>query len=388
MPELFPFEPDWERSFRVEHSYKTEIITSYGRQEQRIALRQFPRKSIEYEVKLTRGGLAEFQAYMAKKQQGAFWVPDWSRWASPNAVMAIGTDTLFVDDVPGWVKPGQQMYLKEGAVALLFEIASVAVGMIQFTTTAPIEFTTKLRAYCVYEATINQKTKARLLTNTAGQSTLNFTVKPGSVQESEPPAPEVFNGRELFLTKMDWSSSPSVDLEGYLESVDFDIGITDHNALTLFNRRYSQQGFWFKKDRMEDFLAFFRRCRAQRGEFYAPTWEPDIDFSLGAAVATSTLDIYGSTFFDLYGGSTVYKALIVFYKDGTHEAKQITGTGVVLGNSRITVATPWAKAINAANVRMISLLPVWRFSTDDMTVDWTTNTVAQVQTTFCTLEDL
>ena len=389
MPELFPFEPDWQRPFRVEHSYKTEVIVSRGQQEQRIAGRQFPRKTLEYDVKLSRGKLARFHAYMADNQQGNFWVPDWSRWLSPDATVATGTDEITVPEVPGWVLPGQQLWLREGGVDLLFEIAAVGPGTIQIVGTVPVDFTTAARAYCVYEATLDQRVRNRMMTNTVGQASLKFTVKPGTLTESEPAAPLTFNGRELLLEKPDWATNPSVELEGYLQEVDFDIGVTDHYALTAFNRRYAQLGYVFKTNAAaEAFMAFYRRRRGQRGEFYYPTWEPDIDVSLGALAAATTLDVPGVEFNARFAGSSVYKALIVFLKDGTTITRQITGVALVSGNSQITVNAAWGQDVNSDTVRMVSLLPVWRFATDDVTVEWLTNMVAQVQTTFCTLEDL
>lgn len=389
MPELFPFEPDWERPFRVEHAYRTEVIVSRGQSEQRVANRQFPRKVIEYDAKLSRGKLAAFHGFMAKNQQGNFWVQDWSRWINPDVPLVSGTDTFEIAEVPGWVLPGQQMWVREGAVEWLFEVGAVGPGTIQFTTLAPVTFTEAARAYCVYEATISQRTRNRLLTNTVGQVTLSFDVKPGTIAETEPAAPLTFNGRELFLTKPDWATEPSIELEGFLETVDFDIGVTDHYALTAFNRRYAQLAFLLRGNpAAETFMAFYRRCRGQRGEFYYPTWEPDIDLGIGATSAATILDVPGIEFNARYAGSPVYKALIVFFRDGTYECNRITGVALNAGNSRITVATPWSRAVNETSARMVSLLPVWRFATDDITVEWQTNTVAQVQTTFCTLEDL
>lgn len=389
MPELFPFAPDWERPFRIEHSYRTEIIVSRAQREQRVANRQLPRKVLEYDVKLSRGRLAEFHAFMAKNQQGVFWVQDWTRWVNPSAPMASGADTIPVTAVPGWVLVGQRIWIREGGVELTFEVVATGPGTIQISPPAPVAFSTAARAYCVYEATIGQRTRNRLMTNTVGQATLAFDIRPGSLSESEPAAPLAFNGRELFLTKPDWATEPSVELEGFLQDVDFDIGITDHFALTSFNRRYAQLSFLFRGNAAaEDFLAFYRRCRGQRGEFYYPTWEPDISLAIGAAAGASTLDVPGVEFNARYAGSSVYRALIVFFKDGTFETRAISGVALAAGNSRITISGAWSRAVNSTTARMISLLPVWRFATDDITVEWLTNSVAQAQTTFCTLEDL
>jgi len=389
MAVLFNFRPDWEQGFSVQHSFATEIIVSRLKREQRIATRQLPRKTVEFDVKLSRGDLTDFRGLLYQNQQGRFWLPDWTRWVQITDAVLTGADTLQVSGTPAWMIPSQRLYLAHGAQAVLVGIDAIGLGEVLISGTMAQDFPAGTRAYLVYDCTVDQKLSSRSQTNTVGQVSMAFNVKPGSIEEDVGIPAVEFNGRELFLTKPNWSSPPSVEIEGFMETVDFGIGVTDEFAPVAFNRRTVQSSFSFRDSASaEEFYRFFLRQKGQRGEFYMPTGEPDLSTSIGAAVGTSGLDVPGLDTFSRYAGSTVYAAVIAFFRDGSYQANRITGITVSGSNSRVAVLTPWAQAVNDTTVRQVCFLPVWRFATDDLTLEWLTNTVSQCQTSFTTLEDL
>jgi len=102
----------------------------------------------------------------------------------------------------------------------------------------------------------------------------------------------------------------------------------------------------------------------------------------------TVLNVPGGTVAALHGASTVYKAAIVFFADGSYQANRIVSLAAVSGQSRFTFATPWAQAVNDSTVRIMCWLPVWRLAVDTMTLDWPTNMVATTQLSAQTLEDL
>lgn len=386
---LFPFKPNWASSYRVTHSHKTEIITSRAKREQRIAERQLPRKTIEFDAALSRGDMAALQGLVAKNQQGVFWVPDWTRWAELTAPLAIAGDTAVFASAPGWARVGQQLLLAHGDQTRLVEITAIGPTSVTFTPAVSAAFPAGTKAHCVYTATMDQNLRGRLLTNTVGEMGMSFKVKPGTISEPDDPAPLAFNGRELFITKPNWAAPPSVELAGFLEQVDYGRGVTSEFAPVAFNTRRLQMSFLFgTNDKAEAFLSFYRRMRGQQGEFYMPTWEPDLDPVNGAAPGATSLLVPGSDFHARYAGSTVYRAVVVFYRGGGYQVNRVTGITLEGINSRVNVLSPWTSALSPATVRQICFLPVWRFATDDVTVEWQTNHAAQVQTTFQTLEDL
>lgn len=385
---LFPFEPDWNSTVRIDHSFRTEIITSRNYREQRIALRLQPRKVYEFTVQGTRGGMARLQAFLSKNLQGEFIVRDPTRFVEIVAQADSGTLQLETDGVPFWAQPGQIVQLVSGAQTALVEIDAVDATDILLTVNLTATWPAGTRVYATFTGSLSQQLRGRLLTNMAGDIPIRFDVNPGSFEEPDGAAVLTYNGRELFLTKPNWGQAPSIEWVGYLESVDFDRGLLERFSPVTFQTRKLQFNYNGSAEKSETFMQFFRRMKGQRGEFYAPTWEPDIDVSVGAATTDTFLIVPGSDLFDLYAGSTVYKHLILFFRDGTHAAHEITSIVASGADSRVNVSSGWTRDINPDSVRLACFLPVWRFSVDSVAMNWETNTVARWQATMQTLEDL
>lgn len=385
---LFPYEPNWAAGVRIDHAFRTEIITSRNYREQRSALRLQPRKSVEFTMQGRRGSLAAMQAFLAKNLQGEFVLPDVTRFVDLTASAASGTLTLTLAAVPFWAYPGQTIRLVFGAQSTLAEIDAVSATQILLTANLTQTYPVGTRVYATMTGYLSQQTRGRLRTNTVGEFPITFEANPGSFEEPDGSAPLTFNGRELFLTKPNWADAPQAEIVGYLESVDFDRGVWEQYAPVTFQTRRLQLSYLGRGEKAETFMQFFRRMKGQRGEFYMPTWEPDIDVSIGALSGATSLVVPGSAFREAYSGSTVYKALIVFFRDGAHEAKTISSIVNASGNSRINVPSGWTRAVNTSSVRLACLLPVWRFGVDNIAVNWETDNAAQWRATVQTLEDL
>lgn len=385
---LFPFQPDWNSTVRIDHAFQTEIITSRNYKEQRIALRLQPRKSYEFTVQGVRGGLSALHAFLAKNLQGEFVVRDPTRFVEITAQADAATLLLETDGAPFWAIPGQTVQLVNGTQTALVEIDAVDATDILVTVALAATWPVGTRIYATFTGTLNQQLRGRLLTNTAGDIPIRLDVNPGSFEEPDGAAVLTYNDRELFLTKPNWGQAPSAEWVGYLESVDFGRGLLERFSPVSFQTRKLQFNFNGLAEKAEAFTQFFRRMKGQRGEFYMPTWEPDIDVGTGAAETDTFIIVPGSTLFDSYAGSTVYKHLILFFRDGTHAEHEITSIVASGSNSRINVSSGWTRDVNAGSVRLACFLPVWRFSVDSVAMNWETNTVARWQATMQTLEDL
>ena len=385
---LFPFDPNWAAGVRIDHAFRTEIITSRAYREQRSALRLQPRKTVEFTVQGRRGSLAAIQAFLAKNFQGEFILPDVTRFVDLTAPAAASTLTLTMGAVPFWAQPGQTIRLVSGEQSALAVIDAISPTQILLTLALAQSWPVGTRVYATMTGYLSQQTRGRLQTNTVGEFPITFEASPGTFEEPDGTAPLTFNGRELFLTKPNWADAPQAEIVGYLESVDFDRGVWEQYAPVTFQTRRLQMSYLGRRAKAEAFLEFFRRMKGQRGEFYMPTWEPDIDVSIGALSGATSLVVPGSAFREAYAGSTVYKALIVFFRDGTHEAKVISSVVAASANSQINVPSGWTRDINEGSVRLACLLPVWRFGVDNIAVTWETDDAAQWRATVQTLEDL
>ena len=385
----FPFRPDWSSDFTVRNKFLTEIITSRSKREQRIAARQLPRREIEFSVRLMRDELQAFQGFMAKNQQGRFYVTDWTRFVTISAPVSTGGLVLTMAATPGWLKEGQRILLRQPGVERLLEVESFDATTVTVVGGVNTDFPVGAKVYCVHDCTVDQNLAARAVTSKAGEASLVFYVKPGTIAEETPAAPVTAYGREFLITRPNWSSEPAYDLQGFMETVDYDFGVTDEFAPVAFNTRVVERKFTFlQAQAAEDFMAFHRRMRGMRGEFYAPTWEHDLPLGIGTTGASNVFRIEGHDIFDQYAGSPMYRAMVVFYRNGTRAPRRITSIVKSGTETRINLQSTLPGATNNSTAYLACFMPTWRFSSDELALNWRTSQVAECVATMQTVEDI
>lgn len=391
MPFLFPLPHNWSSPFKVDVGYKTEIIQSRVFREQRLAQRSQPRKQVTLSVSPSRGTLRTFLAQMAARQQAEWVLPEVTRAAETASPAVAGGSVLDLGvAAPVWAVPGSYVVIEALAGQVLAGVVSTLGGGVLIDVPLAADLPTGSRVYPGLVGRLDQSLKGSLQTNTVGNLTIVFAADPGLNQfEDVVGAPLAFNGRELFVMRPNWQSSPQITLDGMLETTDYDRGRLAHHSPVAWNIETLRMEFIRRNAAEAELLTqFFHRMRGQQGEFYMPTWTDDFDLTTGAASGASILNVPGTTMFDLFGTSTVYKAAFILYKDGTYQANRITARSIVSGSSRFTFATPFSQAVNEANVKQMCWLPAWRLSIDSLTLEWLTRTVAQAQLTARTIEDL
>lgn len=393
MPMLFPFDPNWVESYKVDSEYKTEIITSRNYREQRIALRSQPRRKVSFLTTPSRGALAKFMGLMAAKQQQEFILPEITRKSSTGYAVLAGVTLVPLSSptLPVWVTPGAFVVFEGASGRGFFEVVSADISGI--VTAAPIE--QDIPAGSTLHPGLVGRVAASLrgqhLTNTVGRMNVDFFADPGRNKHYyQGVAPAVHNGKELLLLRPNWRTTPTITSNSFLETLDYERGRFAHHQPVNFNEVVVRQEFTQRDAAETEVLSrFFQRMRGQQGEFYAPTWGQDFDLSTGALAGTSSLRTPGSETFDLYAGSPVYKSVIVFYADGSIQPNVVNSVTLGgLGNSNINVVTPWAQAVNESNVRLMCWLPTWRLAIDALSIEWLTKSVSQTQLTMKTIEDL
>lgn len=392
MPFLFPFQPNWNESFKVELSYKTEIIVSRNFKEQRFALRTQPRKQVSFTINPRRGRLSAFMDEFSSQQQAAYVVAEPTRSVVVSTVAMAGDSALYLEGAaaPVWAASGAYLVVSGAAGPELVLVDTALPGVLVLDQPLSNDVAAGARVSPGLVGRVSQSLSGQLLTNMTGKFDIDFAADPGlNIVEGVTSAPLAFNGRELFLLKPNWRTSPNFTLEGLLETTDYGRGRVEHFAPVNFNQAGLRLEFLQKTSaEVEALCQFFHRMKGQQGEFYMPTWGDDFDLSIGCAAGASVLDTPGVAKANMLGSSTIYRAAIAFFKDGTYQVNKIATLAAASGNSRFSFVSPWAKALNDSTVKLMCWLPVWRLAVDTMTLEWPTAVAAQTQLTMRALEDL
>lgn len=394
---LWNFEPNWPpagQTYRISYEFLTEIIVSRSGREQRIALRQNPRKNLSHNVMLNVEGFREFKDLMWSWQARAFILPELTRYVDSTVATVSGESTVELGTVPAWIVSGtllQMNYLGQREVR---EVESTTVSQVTFTAPSVSAWPAGSRLYLALVGTVATDLQAPRLTNAVASLDLIFNPFPLSEVWAEVGAADViFNEREVFLKKPNWVQPLGSTKSHPVDDIDYSRGGVFRTVPIEFGTE-SRRAVYVNKSpqEAEELLDFYRRMYGRQGEFYMPTWEYDFVPKGTSSSGSTTLRVTGVSLAKSYGDSTVHKAVFIMLNSGTVLMRQVLSVAQVTDgdgeDSLITVDATWGTEISEDLIVMSGWMPVWRLASDALTFEWLTNRVAQVQLTMQTLEDL
>lgn len=394
---LWPFLPDWAGTYTVTRSFNTNIFASRDGTEQRTAFRQASRKTHAFNItNLNAAALRRYRQLMAYWQDRPFLVADATRTAHTSTQMNAGDDTVQLDTTVTWLEEDQAVVFtntSRGLVGLRIVDSVDSAGLVTFKdtddTTWPID--SIVSAGIVANLT-GDKQGVRVL-NTAQTTPVTFFQLPGTQLEQLRAPTDFFNGRELFLGRPNWGEQVGAIDTHPVETVDYGIGvITTVSPISFSSQIWSGTYLGRDADTVEELLHFFERMRGRQGEFYMPTWEYDIPVAAPLVSGTQGLRTPGTDFLTAYGGDTTSQAVLVLLKDGTQVFRAIE-TMIEINDSDgddtlIQMTELWGSTIPVDSIDRVSWVRVWRFATDDLTAEFVTNSVANMQLSMQSLPDL
>jgi hypothetical protein len=394
---LWSFEPAWPpqgASYQVSYAFQTEIISSRSGREQRIALRSNARKSVSFQSNLTGTGFDRFNQMMWSWQDRIFALPDASRSVTVTADVLVGASIVPVDEIAEWVLPGASLALDGASGEMIVTVDSIDALMIVLR--GPVEATVLAGSYVrpVLSGYAASSLQADRQTNRVAVADIRFEVLPLSEATVSAGTPDAtFNGREVFLKKPNWANRVTATHAHEVDDLDFGRGPITRFVPIPYGSM-TKRGTFLGRNRagVEALLKLFLRMRGRQGEFYMPTWENDLPLKSPVSAASGAMTVAGPELAEAFGDSTVMRAMFVQLLDGTILLRKVVSVAVVdtggETDSVVTISGTWGVALSSANVVQAGWMPVWRFASDNLTVEWITNSVANVQMTMQTLEDL
>jgi len=390
---LFSHMPNWSTPMSVTYGWRTGILESRDGHEQREAYRSFPRKTVEFSIVVKKSELADFRRLISRGAKETFLVPELPYYVSV-AVPASASVAVEVDSVPYWIAPDRWVVMRHGAQMSARQVRSLVGNTITFWTSDELDWSVGARLHPGLVCEIADSLQTTKLTSTTVQANLTFEVVPGSEEREDYGAPgEMFDGREVFRFKPNWANSQSQELLRPSEMVDFEFGLRERFFPIGFQSEVTQMAFLRKTPELaSEVRRFFGRMRGRQGEFYAPTWEPDLVPHLPLTIGELTLRTAGSADAQAYANNTVRRAVLILLKDGTQIMRVVESVEFVtddLGDStQFTMTEAWSSTIQPDDIDKVCWLNLCRFASDDLNLSWVTNEVCQTQLSIQTLERL
>jgi hypothetical protein len=393
--QISPMLPNWRDPMKISYEFSTEVMTSRNGKEQRRGLRMRPRKSIEFTSTAAGDQLVIFNRLLAHWHGRTILIPEYPRQAITSVeTPEFGNTAILANDAPDWMVPGQSVMMAYAKYQEPRRIETVAGNAVVFDSVSGQLWPAGTKIHGGLSGFLEPALESRRPTNQVGEIALRLDVNPGSeIQVSPGPSPLTFNGREVFLIKPNWKSTPTQRFEIERDDVDFGRGRIARVTPWAFPAQILKLTFLDRSFEDADRIRrHFVRMGGQRGEFYMPTWEPDIRIKTTAFGTTQTLRASGTGIYDSHRDDTTTRAIAVILNTGEILLRRVEDIFIVeddLGtDTAIQVNEPWPLDLTPEVVNKVSWLKVWRYATDTLSMEWMTNSVAQCQLTFRTLEDL
>ena len=390
---ISPFSPNWRYSYEVEYEFKTEIITSRSGREQRRGLRQSPRKTVSFTATPHHAEMRRLQRALQGWRDNVIVLPELTRMGV-LALPSLGNSVTLREAPPSWVQPGLQVVLAHKGRYEAREVASVSGNAVRFTGSSPEQWPAGSKLHPGLAGRLDENIGTRRLTDQVVSASIVFKEDPGTTPViPAPPAPVVFNGIEAFLTPFNWGDSVTDQYESLREVVDYGWGRVKSFTPQRTNYRVMKVNFLgLSSEKSQALIDFFLRCEGQRKEFYMPTGNADLALTAVGYEGAASIRFAGTDILTDHATDVVNKAIAIYMKTGEVHLHVVTEIAIqedALGrDTMLRIDPPLHDTISTDSVQRVSWMPVCRHASDTLTVEWVTDTKAQVAMSVRTLENL
>ena len=211
--QVFPFWPNYRRDFIERWEWKTDVIRAFNGDEQRIRLRQHPRRIFEYEVFARRTDRAALENYLWAGQTQLFAVPVWNSGfkLTPETIQNVTTNIVPI--------PTGQFTVGGYAVGFLspnrhetHKVVGISADGIQLEGWA--DWPAGTTVYPLLNGLVNQQQGVTRVTGDFTYAVVTFNLMPGpSRYEGVSPGFPDYRGYPVLEDILDWSQGVHTDFE-------------------------------------------------------------------------------------------------------------------------------------------------------------------------------
>lgn len=388
----WPIRPNWRDPVVQNYEYLTQILTSTSGYEQRIAMRQTARRTTEFLVTAADDRYRAITIPLQTKQSELTVVAEYSKSEKTASDSATGSTAFQLQSgsPPSWFEDGASVVLWDAVTdrAETRTAYNYVGDTVYFYEANASPWPAGSKICPGLTSRLGASLSLSQILPKVLEGTLQFIMEPGSDSESNfPAASTIWDGREVFVMPPNWVSGQDVEFTRPQDRVDYQVGTWATYFPHAFNDKVRTVDYLAAtRSQAKSILDVFGRARGRRGEFYVPTDFPDI-VSIGniANGATSIISA-GLDLLNAYQNDTVRRTICIRLKTGERIFRKLTSITGSIGRSFLNFAEPITSGTPKANIQTISWMPLTRFASDTLTLEWITDQVARTRLVFQALE--
>jgi len=359
-----PFQPVASISETLE--WRTDVITSRNGNEQRVQLRDHPRRFLEYTYWFSDPyHQSMFDSIIYRWRGKLYGVPIWSQVRTFDGPLSSGSGSITCDTTNSEIVNGGIVIIWQDNDT--YEIRNVDTktdSSITLRDATTVAFTAStLHIAPVTSCTISRMAEQSIYTHNAGSTEIRFetTALP---EDPTGTAPTQYNSMDLFTDFYLTGQGSKATLQHQVERVDNKSG-----AFELYRNKlipdvtYLFDGLYSGRSDIWQFRYWLYRRKGRLVPFYAPTWRKDISLYSSIGAADTTIQIKPIGWEKSYEDDH-RKYLLFRWQNKTNIVREITGVATSANYETLTIDSSLGLAGGADDFRSISVLRMCRLGAD------------------------
>lgn len=386
---LWTYPPVWQTGIIERLEWLTNVIEAEDGSEQRIALRQTPRRIFEFTFLVEERQQAELEAKLWANGAKAWDVPIWTDKAYSTSPLFDGSMVVPVDTAYRDFAVGNKVLLQDKYHQRLATIAAVNASYLTLTAAMPYDMEPETEVTPVRTGYLDQSQQVTRFTGNAIYDVVRFQLYDISSHAAESAAYSYRDYPVYEGAVTGWQNDPVTSYQRKTEIVDFGGGGIYRDDLTGLPKLASSH-YWMLPSRqaIADFRAFLYARRGRLNALWLPSSLPDLQLTSTTASAALQLNVLNIGYTDNYSLAKNRRDIRIELQDGTILYRRITACAVIDDQTeQLTINIAPGIDLVPDEIERISFMVFSRLQADAVEMAWQWGDLVNVNANWVSTND-
>lgn len=368
---------NWQTPIIERLEFKTDVLLAYDGSEQRIALRQSPRRYFEFGFLVpTLLERQKLEAAISANGSQSWDLPIWTDSTPCTSAINNGDTVVYADTVGrDFVAGGKALLLAANGNTLIINISTLTTTQLNLSSAVVGSWPIETSVIPLRTAYLEQSQQISRFTGSAIYGVVRFLCDDISTW---PTATETeYRDYPVLTTPSNWSQDLTLDYQRKMQIVDFGVGgiyRDDESSLPVFIQ--SHHFVLDSRQKITDFRKFLYSRRGRLNALWIPTFMPDLSF---VALSSTTLDITNIGYTTLYNQAVNRRDVRIELSNGDVYYRRIVASAVISNTvERLTLNN----TLPSSDIEKISFMMFGRLDTDGIELAWSYGDYVDVKLNF------
>ena len=372
---------NWSTPIIERLEWRTDALLAYDGSEQRIALRQTPRRYFEFSFLVpTLLARQKLEAAIASNGSQSWDLPIWTDSTPCTSAVSNGDVVVYADTVGrDFVEGGKALLLAANGNTLIINISTLTTTQLNLSSAVVGAWALETAVIPLRTAYLEPSQQVSRFTGSVIYGVARFLLDDISTHSTA--TLTQYQSYDVLEIASNWKQDLTLDYQRKMQVVDFGNSVyrDDESGLPVFIQSHT----WAldSRQKITDFRKFLYSRRGRLNALWIPSFMPDLSFvSLSSVVY---LDVTNIGYTTLYNQSINRRDIRIELTNGNVYYRRIIASAVVSGTvERLTLESGLGVSITADDVEKISFMMFGRLDADAVELAWSWGDYVDVAANF------